>query len=553
MKNAIGIITKAERSGFEPNLAPNHRRVAIVGWLFMFGLLAYTLGAQAKAGGMPESPAPWMPQSVQAIDPYLPDSGFNNGHFVLDHFQGPNGADEVGGFAARLSNGDIVVAGLVPDFGTVGTCGDGTNVCSIGLVRYSPAGLRQTWVDPGSYGHFQDQYVIYGEIISGHHTIRYIRDVKISNGIIYVLVDVNDIYGNRGNVAIYAFAEAGQPLYNQTIFGSAEPIYQGDPQQFTGAQMVFVSQSRLIVAATASPNNGDPTFLSIARLTVNGQQLVVDPAWGQAYQGGPNRSVNFHAPTSPFCATNASCSSYATYAVKAEGSASTDIYVGGSYQFSGNDWNVFVLKISSETGAIKPEFSPTGWRSLSFNQPGSTLNDRAAGLYVDQDNVYVAAQVAQKCNPGIGIAKLSNSTGALDTLFGTNGKNVFGGDAGHPYCYGYFNDEVPIAMSITGGRIGIVGYRHFTNQYLVGLYDPTLAVVDASNGAILDFDTLPVTRADGTRYGDAVLSSVFSDPGSNSFIVAGNGRDAANSNTLSYITGIFVPSSADRIFGNGFD
>ena len=227
----------------------------------------------------------------------------------------------------------------------------------------------------------------------------------------------------------------------------------------------------------------------------------------------------------------------------------------GSYRPQ-SDFNVLVQKISSSTGNRKPEFGGAGWIDIDFAQPNSSRDDYAAGLYVYQDEVFVGAQVAQKCHAGIGLAKINGANGLPINAFGSSGRIVFGGQGNSALCAAQGGlADVPNAISATGGRIGIAGYRDnrsfVNNTYSV---NPMLAVVNAVNGVVLDIDIHPVFRANGTRYGDAVLYGIDGGPSVTSpFTVAGVGRDANNGNTLSYITGSLIPISADRIFASGFD
>ena len=313
----------------------------------------------------------------------------------------------------------------------------------------------------------------------------------------------------------------------------------------------------MIVAATTFDSIG--SYISVTRLVTNVNQTPSkDATWGVPYNPAPNtffaNRLERYYPPGSLCA-GPPCNANAGFVARQEGFATaTDFYVSGSIEVSGNDFDVVTLKISSATGDLKTEFSNDGWVRTSFDQPNSTFKDLAAGLYVYQDDVYIAAQVAQKCDDGIGMAKINGATGGFITAFGGSGKVVFGGVGNAPACFTGNNNAVPFAITATGGRIGIAGYQ--ATALIMGgtRFDPMLAVVNAVNGEVLDIDSHPVLRADGTRFGDAVLYGIYGGPSVTSpFTVSGNGRDTTAGNTLSYLTGRFVPVSSDRIFANGFD
>ena len=521
-------------------------------------LAALACGTFAHAQSMDSLDTPWIPEVIQAVDAYVPDPAFINGRMGLDHFADSNSLDQQGSVTAALANGNIVVAGLVPDGVAGGQCGDGTRLCSIGLVHYKPTGQRVAWPNAGANGRYSNNYVVFAGG-SSSPSYQYLRDVKVRGNLIDVLVDRPDTTRSglgRADVEIVTFFDTGELEGYNTAFGSSAS--GAESEDFYGAQMVYMNSSTMIVAATAYDSIGP--YVAVTRMVTDTNQTPTkDASWGQPYNPAPNtfyynRLIRYFAP-SGYCGGGA-CDATASYVAKQEGFATqTDFYVAGSIHISGNDWDSYALKISSADGSTKSEFNITGWSRAVFNEPNSTLDDRAAGLYVYQDDVYMAAQVARKCHNGIGLAKLNGATGAYITAFGGSGKVVFGGQGNATLCYFGNNRDVPFAISATGGRIGVAGYG--ATGGIVGggtNIDPMLAVVDAVNGSLLDFARHPILRANGTRAGDGVLYSVYGGPsGTSPFTVSGNGRDTSAGNTLSYLVGRFVPVSADRIFANNFD
>ncbi|MEO7432634.1 MAG: hypothetical protein ABIR62_11560, partial [Dokdonella sp.] len=155
-------------------------------------------------------------------DVYRHAPSFNNGGDYPDHFAGAPNADMVGLLMAPLGNGDIVVAGLVPNVGASGTCSNGTSLCNIGLVRYNASGVRVPWPDPAGFGFNGDQYVVYPNDVSTGY--QYLRDMKVVNGTIYILQDgfnASQSGLGRQNVSIVSFFDNGRPRGSISVFGGA--------------------------------------------------------------------------------------------------------------------------------------------------------------------------------------------------------------------------------------------------------------------------------------------------------------------------------------------
>lgn len=530
---------------------PSVAQMARIGLaLIALTLCAANVNAQEDLSARMDGPAdavPWIPDVIQVADPY-------SGATALDHFAGPNSADQVGRLTAQLSNGDRLVVGLVPQFGQGNSP---TGYWNLGLVRYNASNQRVPWSGPGVYGFYGDQYVVYPN--TNQPFYKYVRDVKVRNGFIYVLVDevTNQARTDLGrqDVRIVSFREDGSFASQWRIFGAAPEAV--DHVDFYGAQMVVINPTRMIVAATAYDATGP--FIAVTRLEILSNGAVsLDDDWGFGYggEGSLNRWITYFPPVS-FCGGGGAagrCDVTAYYASVQNGfSVPTDFYVQGSVHVNGNDWDVMTAKISSDNGTLKAEYGGTGWGRVWFDDPGSSKKDIAAGIYVYQDEVYVAAQVARKCQDGIGVAKLNGASGGLVTAFGGTGKVVFGGQGSNaPVCIGGNNRDVPLAVSATGGRIGVVGYG---NTQLVSSvrFDPMLAVVNAVDGSLLDFARHPGLRADGSRIGDGVLYSVYGGASPSSpFNVAGDGRDLSAGNTMSFLSGKYSPASLDRIFADGF-
>lgn len=538
--------------------------VRSAGWTAVAFILLASSWATARTGQPSYEDvsnfAPWNPDLVTAIDAYLPAPSFNGGRLALDHFAAANNLDQQGLVTAQLANGDMVVAGLVPDGVVGGFCGDGTTLCSIGLVRYNSAGQRVVWSNPGENGRYLDNYSVFPNLTSLLQRYQYLRDVKVRGDRIDVLVDLPDrnIPGSplgKHDVHVVTFLDTGQQWGVISVFGQGAFGAPGDNEDFYGAQMVQTDSDAVIIAATGYDSVG--SYVAITRMKIIDNNLYNDADWGLPYGGSSfTRLYRYPAP-SDACAVpiNSRCNVTANYVARPVASTSAYVYVQGSVQYAGDDWNAVIMKVNSINGSRPTIFDGDGWVSIQFDQPVSSNKDIGAGLYVYQDEVYLAAQVARKCHDGIGVAKLNAVTGGLNTTFGSGGKIVFGGQGNAQFCIGQgIGTPYPFAISATGGRIGIVGYESFRNLNNIVNIDPMLAVVNAADGTLIDFNSHPVKRADGSRYGDAVLYGIYGGPfPASAFTVSGNGRDASAGNTLSYVAGKLVPTSSDRIFGTGFE
>ncbi len=519
-------------------------------WVLGLAFLASAATAHAQPQDATASTVPWVPNVIQSIDQYVPQ------RLGLDHFAASNSADQVGMRTVQLSNGNQLVVGLVPD-GNGNTCNDGTAMCSIGMVQYSLTD-RVPWSNPGGNGRYFDNYAVYpGGSATSSSQYQFLRDVKVRGHLIDVLVDVVDFSRpeftlGRHNVKVVTFRDNGSYFSQFYAFGIAGANF--DNTDFYGAQMVEDGATQMIVVATAYDSVG--ASIAVTRLAeLSNGEFGVDSSWGYGYNGNlSQRLIGYYAPGA-FCQhplTGNICNVTASYAIKPDAATSSSVYIEGSVNYDGEDWDVMVLKISHIDGTLRPEFSG-GWRVVRFDDTNSSRKDVAAGIYGYQDEIYLGAQVAREYHPGIGLAKVNGATGNSYSAFGAGGKTIFGG-VGHDEQYpsNWPDDHIPTMISATGGRIGVVGY-HVRDDHGNTLVDPFLAVVNSVTGARLDFRDHLVRRADGSRAGDAIFYGVYGGPSyASPFTVSGLGRDTNAGNTLSYLSGRLLPLSGDRIFASGF-
>lgn len=527
--------------------APRYRRHITRILLALVCLTSVTAVHAQEAGGFEapvgyDSDMPWMPEVIATADAYVPDPQFNGGRILLDHFAASPSVDQIGMYSAQLSNGDIVVAGLVPD--SPGTCANGAALCSIGLVRYTQTGQRVAWTSAGANGRSSNNYLVFPG--APFNRFQYIRDVKVRGNLIDVLVDEPDLTSapgtpGRKDVTLVTFSEDGMLLGDRFVFGTSGGGQ--DTVDFEGSQILQVNASTLILSGTQLSTAGDPVVVVVNKLNIGGDgSLTQDPTWGSGYAGGANRYKQYYGNSCDLLG----CPVLAGYVAKAEGLnyQAVEFYLTFNVKDPYfHNWDIYLLKISSYSG------QQVFIRLLRFDDSNSSRDDYVGGLYVYQNDIYVAAKVARHCSDGIGLMKVDATTSALETGFGSAGKIILGGEGDTSVCAPPMG-SYPAAMAGTSSRIGIAGYGRRNNG---NWKEPMLAVIDSADGTILDFNTHTVERADGSRFGDAFLYGIYGGTSPTSpFTVSGNARDASSGNIFSYVTGRFVPVSADRIFSSGF-
>lgn len=534
-------------------------------------ILCLALPGAAVAADDPVDPAASTAPEVQIAGGYRLDQGFNGGAFFLDRFAGPNSANYRGRKLARMSNGDMVVVGLVPAYNQADPP-DGQS--HIGLVRYDAAGQRVAWTFPSPYGNFGNQYLIYpGSNLGGQLTPRFtaIKDVKTIGDRIYVMVD-HTPDGESRDVQLLIFSDAngesGRFLGHFTLFTS--------PFNEDGAEMVLFSSNviggapyRLLAAATVFGGSGN--YIRLSRFNVGG----VTTFEGDSTFGTDGTSIAFLSQNSGACssavATAGACPLIArSLAVGFRGFAgSGPIYVGAERQYSAtsgtsNDWDAAVVKFSS-SGDLDTSFGSgsgagagNGFAFVQFDR--GTKEDRNRGIAVRtlgfgipaspyRDEIYVVASAAQACSAGIGVGKLDEG-GHYVTAFGTNGKLRFGGwdDPNDGQACAVYNAATPFAVARDGTTLAIAGQ----DDAEVGLdFIPSAAVafVDTDSGALAQRFTSAITPPWATFPSSGALYGIVANGGGR-FSVTGDARDSSSANTLMYAT---ARIGNDLIFRDGFD
>lgn len=501
--------------------------------LFRLALLTLLFGSAVQA-------------AVNDSDPYSYDPTFNGGKIIDDRFAGAAGNRYLAQKLVQLTNGNVVVAALVP----AAYQANGANY-NLGLVQYGPDGERIAWTNPTSaYSYYYNIYIDYKN--SNSETYTAIDDIKQFEDFIYVLTEHTD-----SSTAYYFITDVF------TLDGTfVQAYYQGGSLgRDHGAGMIFYtyplksvggipqSITKLIVVTSYSGPYGSGPVIGVYRSDVNADgTLTYDSSFGNGGSG-----VVFHVFPGVLCGA-AYCSVQATsVSALRTNTSSPTVYVAGGVQISGSNWDAFVMALEGNTGALSTTF---GGGSGSYLQPynlsGSDQFDQAQGIVAtttgneSTDVLYLASSVDDQC--GGSATALTKLNAAVivpggkyvtmpDATWGVGGTTTFGGYLASGGCAGVV-DTRPSALLIDGNRLVVGGTQNAYDESR-----PMLAVVRASDGALTE--SASYSPAPWDQGGISALVAA----GSGKYTATGTMLDAANQGEL---VGTFRFSS-DRIFGNGFD
>lgn len=499
-------------------------------------------------------------QSFPQMDAYAPDGstilenyGYDRAYgaagITYDRFSDSSSKNYSGQKIARLDNGDVVVAGLVPRGGAFSVANQ------IGLVKYSPSGQRQTWanIDP-TFSRNNGQYIVYPNAGSGQPSGAFIEVVGLEThgGNIYVMANEQSANGAIHPI-IMVFASNGffRGWWTYSPGGDANKPGRG----FT------ISGSKLIVLGNDTTPSDIPTrpriWMSRYTIDANGG-LSFDSSFGD---GG---FAFYRAYACTVAATAFPCSTYAGFeGIKAQAGvvilASPKFYVAVTVTGSGTPSYDSVVVRFNGNGSRDTNFgvSSTGYDSarIAFDDGGDNA-DYAVALQTDYhvviplayvDDIFLTVSVSRSILRGIGVARF-NGDGDLVTSFGAGGKILFGGcGSGAGNCTFVNVEEVPWSMVKDGKHLAIGGwYRGYDDNAhtIVRFTYPMLAVVNSDTGAIENLSGY------SALIGNAALYGIVAN-GDGSFTGGGAIREVAAGSNLSYFSARF--QSNDVIFHNGFN
>jgi len=497
-----------------------------------------------------------------AADPlkegFVTDAAFNSGYLVDDRFA-TSGVytDFYASKAARLSDGDVVVVGLVP----AAYQGDQANgLFNIGLVRYGSNGERPAWpAATAMYASYFDRYLQYP---NSYGKFGRIDEVVVVNGFIYVLADY--IYSETdhyvqivvfndwgGFVGAYSASsglyESGIGMVTLTIGGVRKLVTVNTTYRLIGSfpqrYEYYLRMYRFDLAADGSVSN-DNTFGSA------GGTSIVDP---------------------DCTVTEGDCYLQAT-AISLVGSGTFVlgpyvVYAIGDYACNPNlgifctegDNPLQILKLSPSSGALLSRSTtvlhdPAAASGALESHARDIVASRSAlvgGGF--SDSTYALASVKAQCSDGLyyrrGAAVIRiDGNGNADTGFAGNGTLLFGGQPVGPTCP---PGEAPTAepKAITLGaydRIGVVGSTSDKAANPTHS-DGFLAVIRADLGGIADYAVHPALHYNDAPWGNYA--------GFNDVISYDNGTfTAAGSVTTEYNAYQFGTTrfKTDRVFADDY-
>ncbi|MEO8011749.1 MAG: hypothetical protein ABI650_08915 [Dokdonella sp.] len=515
-------------------------------------LSAYGSFAQAQAvlkSYQPDSgEAPW---SVLATAPYVTDPGFNSGLYYADAFAGNPFEVRLGRRIVHLANGDVIAAGVVP-----ATTGANRAPINLGLVRYNSAGQRVAWSNPGLYGFFADSYVIFPNsgVAGNSSNVKDVLDLKVVGNRVFVMTDHRFNGGDDIDSIIHVFGTDGSYIRSTKVFGTVQPEYSGGMVVYSSLTL----PETVTVLVTGTTFNGvwRPTF---RRGTLNGDSSIALDA------------VVFPNPGNS-CPSNRGC---ILRTIAVGGSfvfgPPTRFYLGGTRQFSSNDWDFLVMAVNSD-GSPLTAFSGDGVINVPFDDGGDSYDDvrsisvqPGTGFLNTRDRIYASGFVDRTCKDGFGVVKLTEA-GDLDTTFGSSGKLVVGGANPGPggLCpilgsssAAYAND-----MTLASGKLAVAGFtaRRPMILCIVGepcpedIVDGMVAVIDTEQGDVESFRTYP--------YSDLVNGARSRHSGFFGIVASGNGTFTATGDVRYFQIAAGQPSGgqqfgtlrvrSDRIFAGNF-
>ncbi|MBX3693030.1 delta-60 repeat domain-containing protein [Dokdonella sp.] len=476
-------------------------------------------------------------QADHGLDPtYFPSLGY-----FVDIFATVSGQSaRYGGKHAVLPNGDIVVAGIVRlENDTIAP------YWNIGLVRYSPQGYPRLWTGSGGpYFHNFNQYVLYPNLTNGgtgDALIESVEDIAYAEGKIYVLV--TRVFGGvERDAAVVVFNEDGTFQQNLSVIASTANEYAralevtvtgitAKPVTLTVLAERYAPLARMVVTKLNLGSNG---LLSADANFNGGAPLVV-----------------------PFNCTGGGCGFYAGDIARPKRFFQGDgmpIYVVGSAQYNGPDWDFAVVRINAN-GTIDTSFGAGGTNYFDFSEPGSDSGDFAYRLDIDSgipgltaDTLFIAGNVRRSCKDGIGIVAVT-SENQIPAGFGVGGRVVHGGSSETGTICAQEASLYLGDLARQGNELAVAGTTASLDQGGTLRVDGALLRVDATNGSQRGLARLPI-EYQGERFGDARLRGI-SHAGQGRYLVSGD-----LTNTIANLGPVFLSAAvapSDRIFADGFD
>jgi len=227
---------------------------------------------------------------------------------------------------------------------------------------------------------------------------------------------------NGFNAEVFALAVSGTSLYA----GGAFTAYRGVTKSAYYLAKVDLTSGELDTAFTASGGAVNGFDDEVYALAVAGGSLYVGGAFF-AYKGADQRFV---AKLNPTTAANESFAPAGhtwrgvNNTVNTISTDGTTIYIGGAFTtFAGKDAN-YLAKVDDTTYQVDESFSPPGKTGNGFDGPVMSLAASGNALFVGG----IFSSYRGAFNSVANVAKLDRTTGALDTTFTPAGMGGFDND-----------------------------------------------------------------------------------------------------------------------------
>jgi hypothetical protein len=472
------------------------------------------------------------------------DPGFNPNYTIDAFATGENGgAFRSGERLVTLPDGDIVVAGAMrfPNDPLM------SSFINVGLVRYSPSGIRKTWTGPaGPYSWFNRQYIVYPNTAngsSGDTRITYVADIGQANGKIYVLIERRyESSPFDADSSVLVFNDDGSFIEQRLVLGSTDEEW---------AVALDVRETGIASAPVAVTVLGNFNFSNFAVA-----KFVEAPdgflATDSTFNGGLPLTIIL-----PACSFEPVCAVSPVDIVRPDrlfGLDQEPIYLLGTVSLSGTDRDMLVIKVLAN-GVIDTSWGLNGQRFIAYDQSNSDLSDTATALVVSSvsahsgfdDTVWVSGTVNRSCKPGIGIAKLQPD-GQFDPSFGSNGRVVYGGSIETGSICEFDTALSANAMTLQDGELAVAGTASALDQGGTERTDGMLLTVGANSASLHGIDALPLVQ-NGARVGDSFPYGV-QNAGNGRYLVSGFGEWTGVYGSLYISARLWL---ADRIFANSFE
>lgn len=487
--------------------------------------------------------------AVAAAGDFILDSAWGTGGLAPDRYAGSNSGTYRGIKAATLGNGDLVVVGEV-QFSPGGTK-------HLGITRRGANGARIVWTGVApQYSAFSGQYILWPNTDASLPPVYNVKDVKVYNNRIYVLVTGHLSSPNTYAPNVICFNEDGSGCGWWFAYSDAgSSINDAVAMDILGSRLVVLGRHSLgetggfwTVKWTVGSNGGlsDMVFADFPTPGTYARSEPVDIAFrrsGIVTLVNPGYYVLF---TKKYSADAAS-----------------------------TDYDPCLLAVTS-ANAPDTGFpgSSSGARCKPFDQADSGLTDRAVALttngwqtfspIVSHEGVQVLVSVARSNKAGIGLWELLDRVdhprfGAIGGAAGEHalggGRVIFGGcgsgsvGEGCPPIVGLgTNAHVPMDLAAVGNDMGVVGYRHGPGV-LIGGADSDSALfarVHGDSGELRQFATFASGYTEG-RYNAIGVRDATHVVGVGEAIDASITTASARTQIQTGLT------SDDTIFRNGFD